>query len=74
MEGKIERLASFLRTFHGFAAPQEMHPAACALGGGGNILEDVLLWTRKEAASKGVTIGNKTCGATPPPLWPIPIT
>ncbi len=56
----------FLRTFHGFAAPQEMHPTACQLG---EILEDILLWTRKEVALKGVTIGYKTCDAAPPPLW-----
>jgi len=50
---EVNRLSDFLQTFHGFAAPQETLPIPCRLG---EVLEDVLLWTRKEAKSKGINI------------------
>ncbi len=50
---EVNRLSDFLQTFHGFSAPQEMHPVPCRLD---EVLEDVLLWTRKEAKSKGINI------------------
>ncbi|MCK5521898.1 MAG: HAMP domain-containing protein [Thiomargarita sp.] len=50
---EVNRLSEFLQTFHGFSAPQEMHPVPCRLD---EVLEDVLLWTRKEAKSKGINI------------------
>lgn len=67
--GEINRLTEFLRTFHGFAAPQEFHPVACRLE---QVLEDVLLWTRREARSRGVTIDFSPCSASVPPLWADP--
>jgi signal transduction histidine kinase len=66
---EVNRLSEFLRTFHGFAAPQEFHPAACRLE---QILEDVMLWTRKEAKSRGVTIDFSPCSADVPALWADP--
>ncbi len=66
---EVNRLSEFLRTFHGFSAPQEFHPVACRLE---QILEDVLLWTRKEATSRGVTIDFAPCNASVPALWADP--
>jgi two-component system sensor histidine kinase HydH len=66
---EANRLTEFLRTFHGFSAPQEFHPAACRLE---QILEDVMLWTRKEARSRGVTIDFSPCSASVPALWADP--
>ena len=53
VENEIDRLSAFLRSFHGFSAPQEMHPVPCHLE---DVLEDVLLWTRKEANSKNISV------------------
>lgn len=53
LESEIDRLASFLRSFHGFAAPQPPHPVACDLR---DVIDDVLFWTRKEALSHGVAV------------------
>ncbi|MBM3567449.1 MAG: HAMP domain-containing protein [Alphaproteobacteria bacterium] len=69
VENEIDRLSGFLRTFHGFAAPREMHPVPCRLE---DVLEDVLLWTHKEAKSKGIAIEYKDCGPTVPVLWADP--
>jgi PAS domain S-box-containing protein len=69
VENEIDRLSGFLRTFHGFAAPCEMHPVPCRLA---SVLEDVLLWTHKEAKSKGIAIEYKDCGAPAPALWADP--
>jgi signal transduction histidine kinase len=66
---EVNRLTEFLRTFHGFSAPQDFHPAACRLE---QILEDVMLWTRKEARSRGVTIDFSPCSASVPALWADP--
>lgn len=66
---EIDRLAAFLRTFHGFAAPQETHPVACQLR---DALEDVLVWTRKEAAARKVTIDYAGCCGAVPELWADP--
>ena len=66
---EVNRLSEFLRTFHGFAAPQDFHPVACRLE---QVLEDVLLWTRKEAKSRGVTIDFSLCSASVPALWADP--
>ncbi len=68
-EDEINRLSEFLHTFHGFAAPQEMHPVACPLE---QVLEDVLLWTRKEAKSCDVTINYAACREPVPDLWADP--
>lgn len=65
LEGEIDRLSDFLRTFHGFAAPQDHHPVACRLE---DVLDDVLLWTAKEARQKGITIRHRQCGREIPPL------
>ncbi|MBI3372195.1 MAG: HAMP domain-containing protein [Betaproteobacteria bacterium] len=66
VHGEIDRLSAFLRTFHGFTAPQETHPVACRLK---DALEDVLLWTRKEARARNVIIDYATCCETVPDLW-----
>lgn len=66
VHGEINRLSAFLRTFHGFAAPQETHPVACRLK---DALEDVLLWTRKEARAHNVTIDYSGCCDAVPDLW-----
>lgn len=65
LETEIDRLSGFLRTFHGFAAPQDHHPAPCRLE---DVLDDVLLWTRKEAKEKGITIHYRHCSREIPPL------
>jgi signal transduction histidine kinase len=65
LENEIERLSGFLRTFHGFAAPQEHHPQACRLE---DVLDDVLLWTRKEAREKDIVIQHRHCSRDIPPL------
>lgn len=66
---EVNRLSEFLRTFHGFSAPQEFHPVRCRLE---QVLEDVLLWTRKEARSHGVSIGFAACAPVIPALWADP--
>lgn len=69
VQGEINRLADFLRTFHGFAAPQEMNRVPCRLE---KILEDVILWTRKEARSRRVNIEYAPCCDRVPALWADP--
>jgi two-component system cell cycle sensor histidine kinase/response regulator CckA len=54
LESEIDRLGDFLRSFHGFAAPQSAHPVPCRLR---DIAEDMLFWIRKEAVSHNVAIG-----------------
>lgn len=66
IQGEINRLADFLRTFHGFTAPQEMKPTACRLD---RVLEDVILWTRKEARSHKVSVDFAPCCDHAPELW-----
>lgn len=53
MEREIDRLANFLKSFHGFAAPRPLNLQTCALA---EVLDDVVFWTRKEAGSQGVTV------------------
>lgn len=67
--GEIDRLSAFLRTFHGFAAPQEMHPVACDIG---QTLDDVLLWTRQQAQNHRVDIVYAPCAGDVPQLWADP--
>jgi signal transduction histidine kinase len=69
VHAEIDRLSGFLRTFHGFAAPQETHPVACKLN---DVLEDVLLWTRKEARARKVTINGAACWHEVPALYADP--
>jgi PAS domain S-box-containing protein len=69
IEGEVDRLSAFLHTFHGFAAPQETHPVPVRLQ---DVLEDVLLWTRKEARSKGIQIRYRHDDGAIPPLWADP--
>lgn len=69
IQSEVDRLTEFLRTFHGFAAPQETHPVPCRLE---RTLEDVVLWTRKEARSRKVTIKYAPCGNNVPELWADP--
>ena len=64
METEIDRLSGFLRSFHGFAAPQMISREACRLD---QILDDVLFWTRKDA--KSANISFELSGIEPmPPL------
>lgn len=63
MESEIDRLSGFLRSFHGFAAPQAIQPEACKLE---LILEDVLFWTRKDARSQGIDFTLSGFGDLPP--------
>ncbi len=63
MEREIDRLASFLKTFHGYAAPQPLCIKPCALD---EVLDDVLFWTRKEARQKGVEIDVDLAADLPP--------
>jgi signal transduction histidine kinase len=65
LESEIDRLSGFLRTFHGFAAPQDHHPVPCRLE---DVLDDVLLWTRKEAREKGINVRHRQCSRDIPPL------
>lgn len=53
LESEINRLGTFLRSFHGFAAPPRSNPVACRLN---EVVQDVLFWTRKEAVSRNVAI------------------
>jgi signal transduction histidine kinase len=69
VHAEIDRLSGFLRTFHGFAAPQETHPVACRLN---DVLDDVLLWTRKEARARNVTIRDAACASEVPALYADP--
>ena len=69
VENEVDRLSNFLRTFHGFAAPREMHPMPCCLA---DVMQDVLLWTRKDAKSKGITIDYEDRAAHVPLLWADP--
>ena len=53
LESEIDRLSGFLRSFHGFAAPTALELRPVALG---EVLADVLFWTRKEARSQRVDV------------------
>jgi len=63
LEAEIDRLASFLRSFHGYAAQQAPAPEACALD---RILEDVLFWTRRDARCRQVRFAVVGVEALPP--------
>jgi len=66
---EVDRLADFLQTFHGFSAPQETHPIPSQLD---EVLEDVFLWTHKEAKSKGIKIIRPQNADKIPKLWADP--
>jgi PAS domain S-box-containing protein len=66
IENEVNRLSGFLRTFHGYASPQETNPQPVVLE---QALDDVLLWTRKEAQARGVTIIYAPCCQSVPELW-----
>lgn len=68
LEAEIDRLTSFLRTFHGLAAPEITHREECSLVA---LLDDVLFWTRKEAKTRGVAIDCKGVDDLPS-LWADP--
>jgi signal transduction histidine kinase len=65
MEAEVDRLSGFLRSFHGFAAPQAIQTEACSLAG---ILDDVLFWTRKDAQSHGIAFELGGIDGMPPLL------
>jgi len=68
LESEVDRLSGFLRTFHGFAAPQPIQPVSCSLE---TILEDVLFFARKDARAKDIVF-NLTEISELPPLWADP--
>lgn len=68
LEDEIDRLSGFLRSFHGFAVPQQVHAEACRLH---EVLDDVLFWTKKEARSKGIAIELHGIDSLPS-LWADP--
>lgn len=53
LEGEIDRLSGFLRSFHGFAAPTALALQAVDLA---EVLADVLFWTGKEARLQRVEV------------------
>ncbi|HAY10011.1 MAG TPA: hypothetical protein DCY18_08770, partial [Thauera sp.] len=63
LEAEVDRLSGFLRSFHGFAAPQGIVPEPCDFG---TTLDDVLFWTRKDAKTQGVTFELVGVEALPP--------
>lgn len=52
LESEVDRLSGFLRSFHGFAAPQVILTEHCDLG---RSLDEVLFWTRKDAKSRDIS-------------------
>jgi len=65
LESEVDRLADFLRSFHGFAAPQAVLCEPCNLG---RALDDVLFWTRKEAKNCGISFELNGVAMMPPLL------
>ena len=63
LESEVDRLSGFLRSFHGFAAPQAVRSEPCSLE---RILDDVLFWTRKDAKSCGVFFALNGVATLPP--------
>lgn len=63
MEAEVDRLSGFLRSFHGFAAPQLIAREACPLA---QVLDDVLFWTRKDAKSQGIQFELVDLDSIPP--------
>lgn len=53
LETETDRLTDFLKSFHGFAAPQATQPVAVPLA---EAVADVLFWLRKEARSLNIGI------------------
>ncbi len=53
LEREIDRLAAFLRSFHGFAAPQATRPQGCDLAA---LINDLLFWVRKEMKGRGIAL------------------
>lgn len=62
LEAEVDRLSGFLRSFHGFAAPQAFFSEPCDLG---QTLDDVLFWIRKDAKSRNISIKLEGVGALP---------
>lgn len=65
LEAEVDRLSGFLRSFHGFAAPQAIFSEPCDLG---QTLDDVLFWTRKDAKSRNISIELEGVDTLPPLL------
>jgi signal transduction histidine kinase len=53
LEAETDRLSDFLKSFHGFAAPQATQPENVPLA---DAVTDVLFWLRKEARSLNIEI------------------
>jgi signal transduction histidine kinase len=65
LEAEVDRLSGFLRSFHGFAAPQQVHAEPCDLG---QALDDVLFWTRRDAKSRDIAFALTGMAGLPPLL------
>lgn len=63
LEGEIDRLSGFLRSFHGYAAQHPPTPEACALD---RILDDVLFWTRRDARTRKIRFEVLSVDGLPP--------
>lgn len=63
LESEVDRLAGFLRSFHGFAASRPLQPVATALP---ELLNDVLFWVRKDAQGKGIALHTDVPADLPP--------
>ena len=66
---EIDRLSAFLQPFHGFAGAQEPQPCPTSLD---VAVQDVLLWTRKEANNEGIRIDSAGIDGALPLLWADP--
>ncbi|HRP94864.1 MAG TPA: ATP-binding protein [Rhodocyclaceae bacterium] len=56
LEREIDRLSGFLKSFHGYTAPQSLRLAPCSLAA---VVDDVLFWIRKEARLQGARIDTE---------------
>lgn len=63
LEAEIDRLTRVLRSFHGYAAQQPVSPEACQLA---PILDDVLFWTRRDAADRRIRFELGALDTLPP--------
>lgn len=63
IESEVDRLSGFLRSFHGFAAPQAVAVEPCHLD---RVLDDVLFWTRKDAKSLDISFEMSEISVQPP--------
>lgn len=63
LESEIDRLAGFLRSFHGFAAPAALNLQSVLLQA---VIEDVLFWIDKEARNQNIVVTVDIAPDVPP--------